>query len=239
MHRPVHLALTALLIVALTGCDQLERERIDGSGTIVEESRTASGFDEIELNGAAQMDVTVASGGEYSLFIEVDDNLLAEVETAVRGGRLVIDISPDIDPTDEVRITVATPVLESVVLNGSADVVVDGIAGTSFDAEVNGSGAVIPNGEFERLTLVVNGSGRSVPTGTAARLDATVNGSGRIDAADLSVPDGSVTVNGSGSAVVAVSGTLDATVSGSGRISYLGDPAVDRSVSGSGRIEQG
>ena len=65
-----------------------------------------------------------------------------------------------------------------------------------------------------------------------------LDGSGQYQAQDLASTDARVTISGSGSADVQVSGRLVAVVQGSGSITHGGGAVVDRRVVGSGSIEE-
>jgi hypothetical protein len=57
-------------------------------------------------------------------------------------------------------------------------------------------------------------------------------------AVDLESKEARIDVEGAGSAIVNVSGQLDAEVSGVGSVEYVGDPTVNQDVSEAGRVNK-
>ncbi len=86
-----------LLVLATTACDTFERETIDGSGTIVDQTRQVEGFDRIEISGQGQLDISLT--GSESLMITADDNLLDLIESTVSGDRLLLGDALDLPTT--------------------------------------------------------------------------------------------------------------------------------------------
>jgi hypothetical protein len=188
-----------------------------GSGTMATETRDVSGFDEIDLSGSGR--VLVAVTGTESLTVEAEDNILPLLTTEVRNGSLVLGAKQSISPTREIVYTITVVSLEAVTVSGSGSVTATNIDADAFNVDISGSGTVIPGGVSESLDLSISGSG--VFEGEAL-LSAT----------------GTVSVSGSGDAVVNVTDDLDVKVSGSGNVEYLGDPGVSVSISGSGDVSQ-
>ncbi len=185
--------------------------------------RDVAAFDSVVLGGSGILKITV--GGDHSVILEGDPRLLEDVETTVKGGRLLIKRESDwsfFGRKDYGALTahVRMPKLEEAMLAGSGDIEVK---------ELNGG----------KTSLVIAGSGDIEADGKLDFLDLTINGSGDVNMPDLEVTDAEVTINGSGDVLVRVSGNLDATINGSGDIEYVGDPArISRSVRGSGNIRQ-
>jgi hypothetical protein len=88
------------------------------------------------------------------------------------------------------------------------------------------------------LHVTMNGVGSVTLQGHATALMLSVSGTGSFDGSELASQTATVTVGGTGDAVVQVSDTLDATVSGVGSIEYIGDPKVTAHVSGVGTIRK-
>jgi hypothetical protein len=215
--RILTLTATALFVVlAVSACNfNVFGER--GSGNVITETRTVSGFDEIVLSGSGE--VVVDINGTESLTIEAEDNIMPLLTTEVHDGRLELSTKSGISPTVTVIYTVSAAELDGVSVDGSGDITVTGIDADSFDADISGSGQI-------------------EATGTTDALDVEISGSGRYTGADLVASVATVSVSGSGHALVNATETLDAEVSGSGTVEYIGDPNVSSSLSGSGDISQ-
>ena len=81
------LTLTALLLSAC-GIDV-----VTGSGHLATETRSVSGFDQVEL--AIRGELIITQGDQESLEIEAEDNLLDYIETTTYGDTLVIGLKRD------------------------------------------------------------------------------------------------------------------------------------------------
>ena len=215
-------ATLILMILAVSGvlpACQGVRTEVQGSGTLVSESRTVSGFDWIEVSGPGVISVT--RGNAESLAIEAEDNILAVLTTEVEGNRLKLGHEPftNIIPTRPITYRITVPELRGVSISGSGDATV----------------AVVNQDRFE---VVISGSGSVTPSGTTDGLSVDISGSGRFQGEGLMATVGDVSVSGSGSAIVNVLEDLTASVSGSGQIVYIGEPVLNRNISGSGSITQ-
>ena len=193
--------------------------RVSGSGNVVTETRTVSGFDGVTVNGAGN--VLVDQTGTESLTITTDDNLLQYITTEVRGGKLVIEFKPGLifDRVKELTFNIGAKNLSSVEADGAANVQGKNIA-------------------TEKLSVKLNGASAITLSGTATEQDVVLDGVGAYNGAELASQRAQVTDDGMGAAVVRVSDKLDANVNGLGGIEYIGNPQVTKSVSGPGTVQQ-
>ena len=215
MKRVQVLASSMLMLSVMLGACSILGER--GSGTMAVETRDVSGFSEIDLSGSGTVLVSVT--GAESLTVEAEDNILPLLTTEVRGGRLVLGASESISPTRDIVYTVTVIDLEAVTVSGSGSVSAVDVAANGFEVDISGSGTVTAQGVSERLDVSIGGSGAFMG---GALVSAT----------------GTVSVSGSGDALVNVTDELDARVSGSGTVEYIGDPAASTSISGSGEVSR-
>lgn len=211
-----------ILIFAAASCDGViinDGERITGSGNVITESRDVSGFDEVVVLGRG--DVFVDVGGTDSLTISADDNLMAVLTSDVAGSKLELGVEPNtpISPSQEIEYQITVADLSAVTILGSADFVVSGIDTPSFDVLIAGAGDV-------RVT------------GTTDSLDVEIDGAGEFAGEGLVAVSGSVSIAGSGSAVVNVTNDLDVSIAGTGDVNYIGDPTVKSSIAGVGNVSQ-
>ena len=224
-HHGVRWMLVVVLAFALGAAAVAIRDHVGssngstlrGSGVPAAQTRTVAPFTRVELAGANN--VVVHVGEPRSVIVKADQNLLGHVTTEVQSGQLVIANTPGSFSTKSPMVVeVSAPRLESVVLSGSGNIVIDGLSSASFDASLPGSG-----------TLTADG--------TATRLDVAVEGSGSVLFSRLVAQHVHAAVGGTGSVFVTATGTLAASVSGTGSIVYQGNPRrVTKSVTGSGTI---
>lgn len=202
--------------LALTGCGVHFNHGVKGSGKIVTEDRSVAGFTAIEHRGAGDIEVTVGSTTKVTL--KTDDNIAKLVQTRVENGKLIIDSTEAISPT-EYKLTITVPSLKSLEIDGAGNGSVKGVSGESFKASINGAG-----------DLTISGSAKSA--------ELTIDGAGNIEAFDLKADDVIASIDGAGNIEVYAEKKLDASLDGAGSISYRGNAAVTKKVSGVGSIDK-
>lgn len=233
-----------LVLAAITACGNgisitfdADGDSIDGSGTIVTETRDVGDFDAIRLTGEGT--VVVTEGTAPSLSIMTDDNLLAHIETSVGGN--VLDIGTesgiDIDPTDSVRYEVTAPNIEKLTLTGAGDFEMAEVEADSFSVVLSGAGDIrIGELSANELDVDIPGAGGVTISGEVTSQTVRLSGAASYEGSQLKSRDAIVSTSGVGSASVWVTGKLDASVTGVGSIDYHGSPQVTSSVTGIGSI---
>ena len=202
-----------LLSAVLTACG------VSGSGNVVTETRQVTGFDGVTVTGAGN--ILIDQSGAESLTITTDDNLLQYITTEVRGGKLVIEFATGVlfDKVKDLTFKVGAKNLNSIQVDGAANVEGKNIATENLSVNLNGAGAI---------TL----------SGTATEQNVMLDGVGAYNGAELISQRAHVTDNGAGAAVVRVSDQLEAILNGLGSIEYIGNPQVTQKVSGIGAVRQ-
>jgi hypothetical protein len=193
---------------------------VQGSGVAAAETREVPSFTGVEL--AAGNNVIVRVGGERSVVVRGDDNLLSRITTQVEDRDLVIGQTPgSLETKSPTRVEVNVPMLDDLTLTGSGILAVTGI-------------------EAVNVTLTLSGSGIVRASGTATQLDIDLAGSGEAELRELVARDVNAVVSGSGLLLITATERLDAAVPGSGAILYSGNPAdVTTSITGNGAITRG
>jgi len=189
----------------------------EGSGVAATQTRDVAAFQGVELAGGNK--VVVHVGGEQSVVVKADDNLLDHVTTEVESGTLVIGNRPGgMTTKSPMSVEVTIPTLTALTLAGGGNIVVTGI-------------------EAESLTVTLSGSGNVTGSGVATSLDVTLDGSGNVWFTRVVSDTVQAVLGGSGNIFVTATKSLDASVPGSGTITYAGNPQdVTKSVTGSGAI---
>jgi hypothetical protein len=205
-----------------------------------DQTRDVSGFSGVAAAGG--FDVFVATGGQESVRLEGDNDLLDKIETVVEGKMLHIRTKKEYqhDQLDfsDVKVHVVARELNSLVLSGSGKMQVNSpLKADAFSATVSGSGR-IEAGQISsnRLKATVSGSGGLNAGGSAKETEITVSGSGSFNGKNFTAGDAKVRVSGSGDVYLRAENTLDGALSGSGTIHYSGNAKVTERKSGSGRI---
>jgi hypothetical protein len=208
---------------------------VKGSGNLVTEERSLSGFNQISLKGTGK--VTLAKGENNNFKIRTDDNVIPLIETVVRNGKLEISHSKwNLRPTTlDYFITVKD--LRGVSIAGSGDINgKDRFESDDFYTDVSGSGNILLDLKVDQLDSNISGSGSIQLSGKAHTYDASITGSGKISAFDMEVQNASITITGSGDCRVNVSKKMRAKITGSGDVRYKGHPRIIKKITGSGSV---
>jgi hypothetical protein len=191
-----------------------------GSGRVITEPRSVSGFDAISLSGVGRLYVTQT--GSESLEITAEDNVLRELRSDVVGGRLILGPEPGTSISNvrdiEYRLTVAR--LHEIEVTGACDVFLEGL-------------------DTPRLRILASGSSRITADGSAERQDLRFSGTSIYRAEDLDSRDVDVEVSGASFLQVRASDRLEGSLSGSSILEYFGRPTVRVSTSGASVIRHG
>jgi hypothetical protein len=213
--RSIQASLLISCIVISVAC---VFDSVAGSGKIITEPRTVSGFSAVTLSGSGT--VIIEQTGNESLTVTTDDNLLPYIKTEVKGNTLELgfqDSMTNVRPTHDIVFKLTAKRLEELLVSGSGKADAKGL-------------------DPDHLRIKISGSGEVSAQGTANDLDLRISGSGGYRGEDMRSRRATIDISGSGGAVIAASETLKADVSGSGSIEYLGDPQVTQHVSGSGSV---
>ncbi|MFB3881505.1 MAG: head GIN domain-containing protein [Armatimonadota bacterium] len=236
----VAIILYVVILGAIVGALGWAATYRKGSGHVVTEVRSVSGFDRVAVSGPGTL-VLVRGNGE-SLSVEAEDNVLPEIETKVEDGRLEIGFRRwwprGIRPTKSIRYQLTARSISAVSTSGSVAVKGGELRGEEVSVSTSGSSEVDLEVEAKSLQAAISGSGTFRLKGSVDDQSTRISGSGTYLARDLQSKRASVRVSGSGRAEVAASQELSVVISGSGDVAYWGDPVVTRSVSGSGDVHR-
>jgi len=188
-----------------------------GSGIPASETRELPPFNRVELAGGNQ--VTIRVGGEQSVVVHADDNILDRVTTRVSGGKLSIgNEAGGFTTSNPMRVDVTVPAVDELTLSGSGTIGAEGV-------------------DVDELTIALSGSGAVSASGLAQHVAVELNGSGDVQLQDLVGQDVRARLTGTGRIAVHVTESLDASVPGTGSIEYSGNPPqVSQSVNGVGSV---
>ncbi|MFN2138062.1 MAG: GIN domain-containing protein [Candidatus Promineifilaceae bacterium] len=194
-------------------------EVVSGSGNVVTEERSVSGFTAVGLRGAGHL--IIDESGKESLSITTDDNLLPYIETSIQGDELVISIQDGVVFTDvsELTYNVSAANLNKVALEGGGKVEIANLDEDELQVTLSGAGEVEAAGNVEKQTVQISGAGA-------------------YNASDLASRDATVRHDGAGIAVIQVSENLDVTINGLGSVEYIGNPSVSEEINGLGTVRK-
>lgn len=234
----------ALLMFTITAWPGAARaaDRVEGDGEAATEQRSLEAFDAIQTSG---FKLSVRQGASPMVSVQADRNLLPLLETVVESGRDGRTLVVRWKRGTSLR-TRITPVVEviavmprALLVQGSGDIVADGLRVPQLAARVSGSGDVRLSAlSTDDLTLEVSGSGDIVAAGQAGKLAVKIAGSGDVKAGGLRADDVSVRIAGSGDADVQAQRTLEVSIAGSGDVRHTGNATVQTRVAGSGSVKR-
>lgn len=210
---------------------------IRGDGEVEEEYRSVSDFDALAI--AIPGTVYLTQGPNEEVVIEAQPNILENIETNIRKGKLTIKFTRNVGNHKGVKIYLSSPVLSEISVSGSGKVEGQNlIKSDRLIVSVSGSGEAELDIETEELQSAVSGSGRIYLTGYTTDQEVRISGSGDMKAFELESERAVAQISGSGKAELFVSEKLEARVSGSGDVFYKGSPEVSANVSGSGKVKR-
>ena len=209
---------------------------VDGSGAVITQEREVSDFDGVVFASEGMVVITV--GGEESLRIEAEDNLMPYLESTVRGGTLEIrtESGVDIDPTTEIIFAIGVDDLTAIDLSGAGTIAVGDVDTAAFEVTLRGAGDItVTSLAVEMLDVELLGAGEVTATGVADFQKVSIMGVGSYHGDELESRIADVAIPGSGDATVWVADELDVEINGTGTVAYYGDPAVTSIGGGGGR----
>ncbi len=248
-----------LLFVALSGINSCYQPT-PGSGIVIEEERTLTVFNSINMAGSGVVYVT--AGSPQSVLIKTDDNFIHNIETKVWNKKLTISTEKNIAPTVlDIYITIDD--IAELKVSGSGNIIVENsfsqgstlwligegsgnIAINQFNANDchitnEGSGIIsIINTSLDVGIILDNfGSGNiRIENISTSEVDAYVLGSGNITVESGSTNGNNLRNGGSGQIDVMgmSSATADVTNEGSGNIKLTVSEYLNAKIYGSGNI---
>ena len=179
----------------------------------------------------------VRQGPRQEVRVEGQQNIIDLIRLEVDSGEWDIRTRGCIKHHERMVYYVTLPEIRSVALDGSGDIIGEGIfVSPEVEFEVTGSGSITAEVEAQAVEVEVTGSGDVVVAGASDLLDIGITGSGECDAYGLSADEVQVDVEGSGNAYVHALDLLRINIKGSGDVYYSGDPVIHSSISGSGKL---
>ena len=185
------------------------RKPIKGEGAVVSKSFDLKDFDQIVINGHA--DVSFTQSDAYEVTVRTQENILEWLDYKAEGTTLVIEAKDKREiRAEKYDLVIQAPALKKLVVNGASDFNVGSLRSEDYlDIEINGAGDL----DFDRiqcssltlevngaadanltsisvqkdLKVEVNGAGDVKVTGNAQSASFSVNGAGDIDATGLKV----------------------------------------------------
>jgi hypothetical protein len=198
-------AIAVAFLVA--GCSLLQQSGLllVGEGPVKTESRTVTDFDKVDFNGGVTFQITL--GQPTSVSVAAQQNILDVTTTTVQARTLSVDTTRPYTTSEGVTVTITTPSLSAINVDGGVSGTVQGITSTDFAVDANGGAS---------LTLA----------GTCTTLTFSGNGGAHVDGANLAATNATVNINGGASATLDVTGTVTGTANGGASLTLQGSPST-------------
>jgi len=236
---------------------------IKGNGNVVTQNYpfTKQPFDSIDLNTVGEVQLQIIYNPKTAdVAITTDSNLLPYIQVYVKNKTLYISKKEDninFSSHTKQKITVTTNKLQSLILRGAGDIVVnDVIKAEIFSLKLDGAGDTELSVNTKNLTVATHGAGYTKLSAHTKTLIATLHGAGnmklsgdtktlmvdlhgagKINTQNLKADKVKASVSGSGDILTNATKKISAVISGAGSIKYSGNPKeVEKSITGSGEI---
>ena len=210
---------------------------------VATEERNVGEFEAVFVSG--WFDVMLVAGQEGIITLEGKSNVLENITTEVRNGKLHIewDKQAKMNPfqsMSKVSITIPVEEINAVRLSGSGSVISDTtLKSANFETTLSGSGTLDLDFETSSLSSVISGSGKTILSGRTKEYEVQVSGSGDVKAFELKADDVKASISGSAKIRVHANNSVTARISGSGNVRYIGSATkIDSKVSGSGSVQK-
>ncbi len=248
MNRIIAAAITAAFVIAglMTGCSELEKELITGSGNPETVEFEYSDFSRLEVGHSFEVDVS--SSETYSLSVTVDDNLLDHLDVRKSGETLIIALDSGYNYRDTTQLaTITMPRITEVKLSGASAADIGAFSSgnhisfrlsgaSSADLEnlqagdasfrLSGASRILAIVEVADCEIDLSGASTITLAGSGDDLSADVSGASRLSLEDFIVNNARVNLSGASTGTVNSTGTLDASASGSSHLRYVGEPTL-------------
>lgn len=210
----------------------------------VRESRAATGFSRIEIDG--QADVILRQGTSEGVTLEASPQALRNIETEVHGKTLSITLTDQRRWWDWVlgggatrspRITIDFINLERIEAAGSVNFTAGMLRTSDLRLELAGA-STLKIGDLQASRLRVDGAGaiKADLVGNVAAQFIDLSGASSYQAGELKSDSAALQISGAGKALINASKSLKVEISGAGAVQYVGDPKLEQEISGVGKI---
>ncbi len=233
-------AVTLLSVILFTSCRYVTGKRVKGSGNVVTQTRSFSGFTGVDVSSAIHL--YVKQDSSFSVKVETDDNIQSYVLIKQDGNtlRIMQAENANLDATGKIKVYVSAPLINTLDASGACKIIGENVLTATDEINVDVSGA--SSAELELKAPEVSGemTGASDLRLKGQTKDLRIKGSGASHAYCYSLlsETAEVDVAGASSADVFASVKLKAEASGSSHVRYKGNAAVNQSTSGAGSVKK-
>jgi len=228
------------LIILVGGCREIAGERVKGSGHVITENRTASGFNNVDISGA--IDVYVKQDSVSSVKVEADDNILEYIQVHSDGSTLEIYTENNIrlKPTNKIKVYISNPQYKEIQVSGASSIRCENEI-TSADAiDIGLSGA--SDGRLElnapKISVHLTGASNTSIKGKTKDFEGSASGASEIRGFDLLSENADVDASGASHIEIFASVKIDGQASGASSVNYKGNAQSSVEKSGASSVNK-
>ena len=228
------------LIILVGGCREIAGERVKGSGHVITENRTASGFNNVDISGA--IDVYVRQDSVSSVKVEADDNILEYIQVHSDGSTLEIYTENNIrlKPTNKIKVYISNPQYKEIQVSGASSIRCENEI-TSADAiDIGLSGA--SDGRLElnapKISVHLTGASNTSIKGKTKDFEGSASGASEIRGFDLLSENADVDASGASHIEIYASVKIDGQASGASSVNYKGNAQSSVEKSGASSVNK-
>ena len=228
------------LIILVGGCREIAGERVKGSGHVITENRTASGFNNVDISGA--IDVYVRQDSVSSVKVEADDNILEYIQVHSDGSTLEIYTENNIrlKPTNKIKVYISNPQYKEIQVSGASTIRCENEI-TSADAiDIGLSGA--SDGRLElnapKISVHLTGASNTSIKGKTKDFEGSASGASEIRGFDLLSENADVDASGASHIEIFASVKIDGQASGASSVNYKGNAQSGVEKSGASSVNK-
>ena len=255
------LLLTTLLI---SGCQSILVTRNGEAETGETETRQYNFTEFTRVDIGSAFIYEIEQSDTYSITITANDNLFDDIKVVKEGQTLKIEKETPWTPfnigSGGPRAVITMPQLYRLDSSGATNGVVSRFSSTEdLDIRVSGassvelveiaaggtnfnvSGASDVTGALnaEGIDLDISGASSIQLEGAAGDIDIEASGASRLNLAEITVNDASVTLSGASLCTLNLNGRLDIELSGASKLEYIGEPLLgEMNISGASTLKK-
>ena len=227
------------LIIFVGGCREIAGERVKGSGHVITENRSASGFNSIDVSGA--IDVYVRQDSATSVKVEADDNILEYIEVHTEGSRLEIYTQNNIRlrPSNKIKVYISNPEYKEIQVSGASSVRCENeITSDVLDVSLSGASEGRLELNAPKISVNVTGASNASIKGKTKDFEGSASGASEIRGFDLLSENADVDASGASNIEIYASVRIDGQSSGASSVNYKGNAQSSVEKSGASSVNK-
>lgn len=233
--------LAALPLVACSNASADDNPGVAGTGSGNSRSYAVADFTKVDLRGADDVEVRIGNG--FTVRAEGDAEVLEYLKVEKDGDTLKVGRRDRVNFSwgdKSAKIFITMPRIAAGSIAGSGDLRIDRVQGSEFEGETAGSGNIaIAALAVDKAEFDIAGSGGVQAVGTAKTVKVDIAGSGGVQGGKLQASGADVSIAGSGSVTLAVTGNAKVTIMGSGSVDLGSKARCSTTKMGSGTVRCG